>query len=246
MNLPLNYNKLSLWSTGDDSPDSVNQYVEKVLKRNRVKTVLDFSCGTGSQVFWLAKHGYKVTGVDISSGMLKVAKERAKKNKINADFLLGDMRISKIGKFDTVVTIFNAVGHLTENGFKKAMRNVYSNLDNGGLYIFDIFNLNCKKNNTMEMDVTRNFGNIEIRKIQHCKLNHKSGILQCNDQFIVREGSSKPKIFKGRFPLQIYSPRELREMLIQNGFEVLGQYEMNGSKLLEKESERIMTIAKKR
>ena len=78
MNLPLNYNKLSLWATGEVSPVLVNRYIGKMLKKYRVKTVLDLACGTGSQVFWLAKHGYKVTGVDISPGMLKIAKENAK------------------------------------------------------------------------------------------------------------------------------------------------------------------------
>lgn len=51
-----------------------NQAVEKILKRHKVRTVLDLTCGTGSQVFWLAKRGYEVTGSDISLGMLKIAK----------------------------------------------------------------------------------------------------------------------------------------------------------------------------
>jgi len=37
MNLPLNYNKLALWSTGDDSPSSVNRYIGKVLKEGNIK-----------------------------------------------------------------------------------------------------------------------------------------------------------------------------------------------------------------
>lgn len=246
MNLPLNYNKLSLWSTGDDSPASVNRYVEKILKNNRVKTVLDFSCGTGSQVFWLTKHGYEVIGVDISQGMLKIAKDIAKKEKIKTRLLSGDMRTAKIGSFDAIVTIFNAVGHLTKKGFEQAMRNIHCNLNKDGLYIFDIFNLDCKKNDEMEMDLTREFDDTKIRKIQKCKLNRKLGTLQCKDQFVVQEGSSKAKKFKGQFSLQLYSSKKLREMLIRNGFEVLGQYGIDGSEFSEKNTERIMTIARKR
>ncbi|MDD4531263.1 MAG: class I SAM-dependent methyltransferase, partial [Candidatus Pacebacteria bacterium] len=215
-------------------------------RKNQDKKVLDLSCGTGSQVFYLAKRGYKVTGVDISPGMLKIAKKLAKDGKIKVRILKGDMCVSKIGKFDAVVTIFNAVGHLTKKGFEKAMVNIRSNLKDGGLYIFDIFNLDYDKNKKMEMDLTRNFGNIKIRKVQHCRLDRKAGILWCNDRFIVQEGRSKPETFKGRFPLQIYTSEEVKEMLSRNGFEVLGQYGIDGSEFSKKGTERIMTIAKKR
>jgi hypothetical protein len=50
------------------------------------------------------------------------------------------MRTLKIGLFDAVITISNAVGHLTKAGFEKAMRSINKNLKEGGIYIFDIFN----------------------------------------------------------------------------------------------------------
>lgn len=246
MNLPLNYNKLALWSTRDDSPVSVNCYIEKILKKNNVRTVLDFACGTGAQVFWLTKHGFEVTGIDISSGMLRNAKKVAKEEGIRTKLLLGDMRTAKIGSFDAVISIFNAVGHLTKKGFEKAMRNVSSNLNEGGLYLFDIFNFDCKKNDAMTMDETRNFDGTEIRKIQICELNRKNRTLVCNDEFRVQKGSTRPQKYKGKFSLQIYSAKELKEMLNRNGFEVLEQYGIDGSKFSEKETERIMTIARKK
>jgi len=245
MNLPLNYNKLSLWSTRDDSPVSVNCYIEKILKKNNVRTVLDFACGTGAQVFWLTKNGFEVTGVDISPGMLRSAKKIAQKEGVRTKLLSGDMRTTKIGTFDAIIAIFNAVGHLTKKGFEKAMRNASSNLSEGGLYLFDIFNLDCKKNDVMTMDETRNFDGTEIRKIQICELNRKSGILLCNDEFLVQKGLAKPKKYKGKFSLQIYSAKELKEMLNRNGFEVLGQYGIDESKFSDKKTARIMTIAKK-
>ena len=49
---------------------------------------------------------------------------------------------SQVGQFDAVITIFNAVGHLTKQDFKKAIQNIYTNLNDRGLYVFDIYNLN--------------------------------------------------------------------------------------------------------
>ena len=61
----------------------------RLWKRNMARSVdlgqaeqaLDICCGTGDLVFRLAKHGGKVTGVDINAPMLEVAKQRlAKRN----------------------------------------------------------------------------------------------------------------------------------------------------------------------
>ena len=38
--------------------------LEKLLRKQKVNTVLDLTCGTGSQVFFLTKYGYKVIGSD--------------------------------------------------------------------------------------------------------------------------------------------------------------------------------------
>ena len=48
----------------DENTESKNAFIEKLLKAQNVKTVLDMTCGTGSQVFYLAKRGYEVIGSD--------------------------------------------------------------------------------------------------------------------------------------------------------------------------------------
>jgi hypothetical protein len=50
--------------------------------------------------------------------MLAIAKKKAKAAEIDCQLLLGDMRTSRLGVFDSVITIFNAIGHLTKNDFR--------------------------------------------------------------------------------------------------------------------------------
>src|SRR3990167_4460944 len=126
----------------EEGSNIINQTIESILKKNRIKTVLDVTCGTGSQVFWLASRGYDVVGSDISQKMLNVAKAKLKKTKKKIKFIKSDMRNVDVGQFDAVISIFNAVGHLTKPDFEKAMRSIANNLNPGGLYIFDNFNLN--------------------------------------------------------------------------------------------------------
>lgn len=235
-------------SFNEANSKTANKTVEKVLEKYKVKTVLDLTCGTGSQVFWLAKHGYKVTGSDISPNMLKIAKSKAKAEKLHIKFLLGDMRTIKVGKFDAAITIFNAIGHLTKAGFEKAIRNIHQNLNDGGIYVFDIFNLNYLKKDDyitkLSIDWVRIVGNMKLREVQHSIIDDK-GVLISHTTDYVQRGSGKPKISKSIGTLQLYTANELKEMLARNGFKVLGQYAMDGSKFAEEETERILTVAKK-
>jgi ubiquinone/menaquinone biosynthesis C-methylase UbiE len=48
----------------ENSSRIINKTIEAVLKKYKVTTVLDLSCGTGSQVFWLNHNGLSnLTGV---------------------------------------------------------------------------------------------------------------------------------------------------------------------------------------
>ena len=62
----------------EENSQIINNTVETILKKHGIKTVLDLTCETGSQVFWLAKRGYEVIGSDFNQSMLKIAKDKAK------------------------------------------------------------------------------------------------------------------------------------------------------------------------
>lgn len=51
------------------------RYLEKFINVVNGKCLLDMGCGTGGNAFYLSKKGFDVTGIDDSSGMLKVAKK---------------------------------------------------------------------------------------------------------------------------------------------------------------------------
>lgn len=250
LGLPLEYNELSEYfdalAQGDDH--SKNRAIEKILKQRNVETVLDLTCGTGSQVFWLQKCGYKVLGVDFSPALLDIARNKAKKDKIEVEFIEGDMRTIKIGNFDAVITIANAIGHLTKLDFEKTLQNIKRNLKTSGIYIFDIFNLEAMTDNAVKnlaMDISGIYKNNKIRNIQYSKLDKSSGLLTSYDKFIIQEGVNKEKNLKSKFTLQIYTARELRQTLAKNGFKTLSQYGINGEIFLENESMSILTVAMK-
>lgn len=227
----------------------VNQYLEALFKKYKVKTVLDLACGTGSQVFWLTKKGFQVVGVDINTRMLKLAKEKANKLNLNIKFVRGDMRTTFMGEFDAVVTIFNAIGHLTKQDFKKSIKNVHANLKPNGLYVFDIFNLNylLEGDNITKLtiDWLKKSNGKAIREIQYSTIS-LDGILASYDIYHERNAAkAKEKISKAFQTLQVYNRIQLKDILESQGFKVIKQCAIDGSRCNETKTERILTIARK-
>ncbi len=252
LGFPLTYSKLykyyDLLSASQDEIDRKNHFIDRILSQHKVKTVLDFTCGTGAQLFGLTTLGYQVTGVDLSPFLLKIAREKSQQKKLGVELIEGDVRETQVGSFDAAITIFNAIGHLTKTDFEKGIRNIHENLVNGGLYVFDIFNLNAMTDDAIKnlaMDVKVRTGNTKIYHSQNSEIDRENGRLTSYDCFNIEKECNEPKVLKDKFTLQIYTARELRRILIRNGFEVLGQYELNGSKLSEQETVNMLTVAKK-
>ena len=174
----------------------INKCIEKIVKKQNVKTIGDFACGTGLQTLWFARKGYKLVGVDISTQMLAIAKSKAAQEWLGITFINGDMRSTKAGEFDAVITIFNAIGHLTKKDFVRAIKNIHANLADGGIYIFDIFNLSylLKGDNITKLtiDWLKKVGDTTVREIQYSTMSH-DGILASYDIYFEQKGNSRLK-----------------------------------------------------
>src|SRR2546427_790317 len=75
-------------------------------------SLLDLGCGTGNHALILAKRGYRVTGIDSSAGMLRVARSKAR-GQSNLAFVRADMRRFDLGRtFDAAICMDGAYTHL--------------------------------------------------------------------------------------------------------------------------------------
>jgi ubiquinone/menaquinone biosynthesis C-methylase UbiE len=234
----------------ENNSKATNALLEKILKEHNVTTVLDLTCGTGSQVFWLKEKSFEIVGSDISRSMLKIAKQKAKMKHLKIKFLQGDCRTVHVGSFDAAITIFNSIGHLTREDFKLTIQNINRNLNPGGLYVFDIFNLDYLKTGNNITKLTGDWMTIhdgkKFREIQFSTISD-DGILASYSTYVYQNGHSSPtKVSKGyENTLQVYSSAELQDLLKESGFAVLAQTDINGKAFSKENSERILTIAKK-
>ncbi len=103
------------------------------------KTILDAGCGTGEKSIFFAKHGAKVTAIDLSSGQLKVLKEKIKIEKLDIVVKKKDIvndDLLDLGTFDVVVC--TGVLHHTEAPYKGFL-NLLKLLRPGGVIIIALY-----------------------------------------------------------------------------------------------------------
>jgi SAM-dependent methyltransferase len=121
-------------------------YVRSLVEAERPgsRTLLDLGCGTGRHDFLLSEHGYRVTGIDMSADMLKVAHaERDKRARAGGppppEFAQGDVRSVRLGaRFDVVVSLFHVMSYQTSNDdLLAAFSTLQEHLAPGGVALFD-------------------------------------------------------------------------------------------------------------
>jgi len=111
----------------------------------RPKTVLDLACGEGTFAVEMARQGYKVTGVDLSPEMFRLAREKAEEAGVEVRFIQQDMRgLSLDEEFDLVTCWYDSLNYLLEyEEFVAAFKNVARVLSSDGLFIFDMNTRYC-------------------------------------------------------------------------------------------------------
>ncbi|RAP76108.1 class I SAM-dependent methyltransferase [Paenibacillus montanisoli] len=102
-------------------------------------SLLDCSCGIGTQAIGLANHGFKVTGTDISPVSIQRAAKEAVSFGVDVNFGVADFRSLEkdvFGVFDVVLSADNAIPHLlTDEDLNLAARNMYSKVKNDGVLL---------------------------------------------------------------------------------------------------------------
>jgi 2-polyprenyl-3-methyl-5-hydroxy-6-metoxy-1,4-benzoquinol methylase len=67
-------------------------FIEKELNFNKDLKILDIGCGTGRHSIELTRRGYRVTGIDLSESQIARAREKAREENLQIDFLVHDAR----------------------------------------------------------------------------------------------------------------------------------------------------------
>lgn len=136
------------FSTVADFYDRINgsayepyaQFLTNAFEKATIKVgeVLDLGCGTGGICAILADRGFDMVGLDISTDMLMIARERNLGK--NTLLLCQDMcEFELYGTVQAVYSSFDCLNYITENkGLKQVFVLVRNYLESGGVFVFDI------------------------------------------------------------------------------------------------------------
>jgi len=115
------------------------------------KTSMDLACGTGILCEILHKSGINASGMDLSSGMIQIAKQ----GNPQISYAVADMTTFRPEKqFDLVTCTGDALNHIESlEDVSRIFDNVYAYTSPGGYFIFDILNENeVSTSEPFEMD----------------------------------------------------------------------------------------------
>lgn len=102
----------------------------------QVQSILDVSCGVGTQAIGLASKGYNVIASDLSPKEIERAKEEARARGLNISFSVCDMREAyrhHQAQFDVVISCDNSIPHLlNDDEILKALKQIYACTRAGG------------------------------------------------------------------------------------------------------------------
>jgi ubiquinone/menaquinone biosynthesis C-methylase UbiE len=216
-----------------------SQYlINKLKEQNAGVNGVDIGCGNGYFTRALYKAGYNVSGIDISPQMLSVAKQKAAKEGVRCEFLLGDITKLKLNaKVDFCVAINDCINYVAKDKIKVAFSKVYANLKKGGVFIFDISSENKIRN-----IIGENLFGEDRDDITYLWFNKQteSGVVM-DLTFFVKGSDGKYERFDERHEQFAHTEQEIITSLTDAGFSnIKSEGHLGGSK-----AERINFIAVK-
>lgn len=119
--------------------DSNFTYIEliKILKPylENCHDILDIGCGVGTMDFYLASKGKKITGIEISSNAISIAKKNAKLLNVskNIDFIAAEFPNKILNKKYDLVIFSEVIEHLENDN--KALRDIWRVLKLNGILV---------------------------------------------------------------------------------------------------------------
>jgi len=126
----------SFWETWGPvmfTPQRIADAVEEVTK---IIKLLNIQPGSSILDLW----GYQVTGVDRTRGYLGKAREQAKEERLDIEFVQGDMRrFSRPGAFDIAISMLTSFSYFEDpQEDKRVVKNVFESLKTGGRFIIQM------------------------------------------------------------------------------------------------------------
>ena len=134
-----NYGPIMFDSTHWAEAPGIAESVCKIAGLSKGAKILDAGCGPGRISVELALRGLKVTGVDLIQCELDAAKETARDENVDIEFVKADLRTYKSDKkFDAAVNLYTSFGYCdTIEEDIQIIKHIAETIKDGGFFIME-------------------------------------------------------------------------------------------------------------
>lgn len=195
--------------------------------------ILDLACGKGRHSIYLNQMGYHVTGADLSSNSIAIAKKFETET---LKFVEHDMRTPFNQKFDAIFNLFTSFGYFeNEEDDFKTLITIKNSISEYGFAVIDFMNV---------YNVLENLVPEEVKSVDQIDFKIKRFI---KDGYIYKEIDFEDKGVKHHFTEKVkaLTLEDFENMMEKAGIfllDVFGDYKLK--KFHKKESERLILIFK--
>lgn len=229
-------------------------FLETIFKKYiqyKPTKILDIGCGTGNHALILADRNYNVVAIDQSTNMIKEAKKKSKKNKVQ--FFAKNMIEFKLEeKVDCAICFFNSFGYITNQiDLEHFFSNLYFNLKDESLFVFEFWNIGGIKPTPYKNWTKRQLENLSLYRIEETDFQVETNILESNKEFIIIENGKLLDNFLENHKIKCYTISEITQLVENNRFEILNVFSFDKTKTRqlkkpERKNLRMIAIAKKK
>lgn len=193
-------------------PRAFGEQLLEWLKQNhvQVRNSLDLGCGTGVLCETLAEQGIEASGMDLSEGMIAIARENAPQ----LHYEVANMITYRPDKrFDLVTCTGDALNHIIRlDDIDLIFQNVYAYLEHGGYFIFDILNeKEVSPGEPIDLDFSETIkAQFLITRDEQRIINLKTSVYE-NGELQFEENITET----------VHEPDAICALLCKNGFEIV-------------------------
>ena len=223
---------------------SLDRLLRRFSDEKGTKRIMDCACGTGEITVRLSRMGYDIIGSDLSADMLRIAQEKAMRSGCRIPFTNQDMRSFSVHRpLDAVTACCDGINYLTDpNDVRRFFVSANRALRPGGLLLFDLstpYKLeNVLGGNTFGEDTEG------CTYIWQNVFDPESRLIEMKLVFFVPDGD-RYRRFDETHIQRAHSSEELKKLLNETGFTVLGVYDAFTETDADAVSERNQWIARK-
>lgn len=205
------------------------------------QSILDVCCGYGRHAIELAKRGYKVAGIDLSSKQIEAAIKRAKEAGVEVNFMIGDAReMSFQEEFDITLSLFVSFGFFqAEAENLKMLENIARATVPGGLFLMDFWNREKQLRDFTPLEVEERTGGIRVEK--RWVFDPLDGRINWQNTVIFPDGKTE----SWDHSVRAYTLVELKYMLEKVGFQLERVYGDFDGHEYTMDSPNMITISRK-